>query len=94
MLITHVLVTTPATSPEIRTLRGDALGRRFHYPDEFSFGEGFLLPNDASRNPFSFDRKRDEDRFALRSPNAFTAKGDVIDDQRQFALHSSKLADL
>ena len=87
VLVLHVLVTAPAAAPEIRTARLNPMRRGFPHPHEFGLGEGFFLSHDLSGDVFAFDRERNEDRLAIGAPDAFAAKGDVVDDQVHFALH-------
>ena len=93
MLVAHVLIAASAAAPEIGTARRCALRRGFEHPDEFCLRERFLFPNDSGRDPLALDRERNKDRLALSPPNAFAAKGDVVDQQLEGSLHPPRLAE-
>ena len=79
VLAIDVLISAAATTPEVWTLRRDAMRRAFFNIDKFCFGELFFLANDFGRDRLALDRVRNEDGFALLPSDAFPAESDVFD---------------
>jgi len=61
--------------------------------DELRLRELLLLARDFRRNSFTVDCKRNENRFAMVTPDAFAAKRDVLDLKTDNA-HAETLAAL
>ena len=81
--VADVLICTPATSTEVRTLRLYPIRRRFEHVDQFCFRELLFLTNNSRRDAFAIDRERNEYRFAFVARDAAPTERDLVDAEFQ-----------
>lgn len=88
MRVADVLVCAAAATTEVRAARLNAMCRWLCNFDQVGLRKLFLVANNPGGDAFAVDRERNEDGFALVSPNAAAAKRDVVDlkfdDGRQY----------
>src|SRR3984893_1919148 len=76
MFVIDVLITATSTATEVGALRIDAMRRAFLEIDKFRLGELLFLLHDLRRDHLAVDGKRNKNRFAVFTSDAFAAESD------------------
>src|ERR1700693_1832980 len=79
MFVIDVLITATSAATEVGALRIDAMRRAFLEIDQFRLGELFFLMRDLRRDHLAVDGKRNKNRLAVFTSDAFSAESDVFD---------------